>query len=44
MLISLFAGASGGEGAALHPRRVFDPFETHFAIFLVFFFMVERAC
>ena len=33
------APTSGGEGAALHPRRVFDPFETLFAIVVDWFLL-----
>ena len=28
-------GGARGSGSALHPRRVFDPLDTHFAIELV---------
>ena len=39
MCIPPSVGASGGEGAALHLRRVFDPFETLFAIMVEWFFL-----
>ena len=37
-------GASGGQGAALDLRRVFDPFETRFAIMVKGLFGIARAC
>ena len=43
-MLLLSWGAFGDQGSALDPRRVFNPFETLFAILLDRSFVVAYAC